>query len=58
MLHMRQWIHAATGGESLGELLPSGQLYIFRVHAYSENPQKALHKVSIFLLFYTQSGVK
>ena len=36
------------GGELLADLLPSGQLYVYKSHAYSKNPQRAPHQVSRF----------
>ena len=46
--HMKPWRHAAIGDELMGDLLPSGQVYVCKGYAYSEHPQRATHKLSRF----------
>ena len=48
ILPMRPWRHADIGGELLGDILPSGQLGVCQGHAYSGNPQRSPHQVSMF----------
>ena len=43
--YMLKW-----GGGLLGDLLPSGQLGFFQIHAYSDYYQRASHQFSTFFL--------
>ena len=45
---VRPWRYAAMGGELMGDLLPSGQLGICKIRAYSKYSHRASHLVSIF----------
>ena len=45
---IRPYSHVSMVGELLGDILPTGQLDVCQVHAYSDNHQRAQHILSTF----------